>query len=212
MYPADQLGIGYEEADLPTPLTYFDGIGGSVELTKITGTDEGHGGLTYYHGTGDTSEEWVAVIDGLWVRGPGLGDGSDGCLITGDGNLTPGDDAVEDQFAAEYNFYETSFGDNVTLPRTGLCTWELFLHQHDYTEPYTPARSYALVSAVIWYRPGVEASKLWYYEIWRLEGPYLEDGVEVLKAFYNEAGWKDGDQNGPEGTYTGDYSTVTVSP
>ena len=57
------------------------------------------------------------------------------CLITGDGNLTPGDDTVEDQFSATYtvnNFFFTGYCpeyddgspyDNIVLERSSLCGW-----------------------------------------------------------------------------------------
>ena len=43
------------------------------------------------------------------------------CLITGDGNFEPGNDAVEDQFAAEYTVEVT--GDTYTVTRESLCVW-----------------------------------------------------------------------------------------
>jgi hypothetical protein len=55
------------------------------------------------------------------------------CLITGDGNYTPGDDAVEDQFEATYQVDYSAilypFPDDVptgifTVTRSSLCYWE----------------------------------------------------------------------------------------
>ena len=72
--------------------------------------------------------------DGVWVWGDDGGLGSSTCLITGDGNLEPGNDTVEDQFAGEYEFSYWEYGtdlltyvsqEQIIVSRVSLCRWEM---------------------------------------------------------------------------------------
>jgi hypothetical protein len=59
------------------------------------------------------------------------------CLITGDGNFTPGNDWVEDQFEACYKIYiqEEGYPRNLyaTVERVDLCKWTNYA---DYIDPF----------------------------------------------------------------------------
>ena len=121
MYPAEELHGLYTVNDLPTELyvqwePYFTGTvnrsgavysGGSITLQIV--------GLKWRLTSGDN------------FRNVGR------CLIRGDGNVTPGDDLVEDLFpdSLSYEAIKTNplAWDNPdpfsgTFTRTGLCTWE----------------------------------------------------------------------------------------
>jgi hypothetical protein len=113
MYPADELGNLYGADDLPDAVT--------VNWTnRFTGSMSKSG--SGYEGEGAT----LQIVNGIWQLSDSDGTRNVGrCLIRGDGNLTQGDDLVEDQFADELNYtlsgYTTYSG---VFTRTSLCQWE----------------------------------------------------------------------------------------
>ena len=94
-------------ADLPDAITLL-GVG---SLAK-SGTDYG-----------DTTNG-VILETGVWARYIAGVRTTNACLIDDDGNLTPGDDVVEDQFADTYALYVEYFSETVTVTRVSLCRWE----------------------------------------------------------------------------------------
>jgi len=107
MYPAQALADGlYTAADLPDAITLL-GVG---SLAK-SGT-----------GYGDTTNG-VILESGVWAKYIGGVRSTKACLIDDDGNLTPGDDSVEDQFAPTYKV--TFFGGTleIFIDRISLCVW-----------------------------------------------------------------------------------------
>ena len=124
MYPANGLGaLGvpyYSAADLPEAVT-LKWPGHAV------GSTTGKAGSTYTLGTVTLSPNAEGTA---WV----LTDSTDGttrtvgnCLIRGDGNLTPGNNLVEDQFSAEYTMtvqHPEPIDESVLLQRVELCLWE----------------------------------------------------------------------------------------
>ena len=113
MYPS--LGLlleDYTEDDLPDAIT-------------LNGVSKSRSGSSY----GNTTDG-VIYESGVWAVYVGGVRSTRSCLITGDGNLTPGDDLVEDQFAAEMNVFNpywlfTNLNSVANLPvvRTSLCRW-----------------------------------------------------------------------------------------
>lgn len=110
MYPADQLGIEYDAADLPDELT-IDWEGHYTGAVTKSGSGYAGGSIT------------LQVVDGSWQLAHGSTTHSVGnCLIIGDGNHTPGDDLVEDTFQDAYTVtFENST--TLTLVRESLCNW-----------------------------------------------------------------------------------------
>jgi hypothetical protein len=103
MYPADELGDLYIEDDLPDAVT-VNWAG------RFTGSMSKSGSV-YESGTVS-----LQVIDDKWTLKDTSTDPESvrvvgRCLITGDGNLTQGDDLVEDQFEDIY-FVDASLTDN----------------------------------------------------------------------------------------------------
>jgi hypothetical protein len=121
MYPADLLGSTYGANDLPDAVTvnWTDRFVGSMSKS---GSGYAGGGAT------------LQIVNGIWQLSDSDGTRNVGrCLIRGDGNLTQGDDLVEDQFADEYNVQITAFPNsefpflfNGTVTRNGLCVWTYF--------------------------------------------------------------------------------------
>jgi len=103
-------------ADLPDAITLL-GVG---SLSK-SGTDYGN------------TTNGVILESGVWARYVEGVRSTKTCLIDDDGNLTPGDDAVEDQFEPQYMLqgpptYEFPspdpiYPDPVPITRTSLCVW-----------------------------------------------------------------------------------------
>jgi hypothetical protein len=135
LYPADKLGDTYEVEDLPDAVT----INGVSSDKYPTGgiPDLGDGGTPGYWkgGTPQTGDYCISEFgSGVWrlfIYDEDEWDSVDGfpCLIAGDGNLTPGDDTVEDQFADCYEIsWENDPDDggpsSVQVTRTGLCSWQ----------------------------------------------------------------------------------------
>jgi hypothetical protein len=121
MYPADELGDTFEAADLPDTLYGKWGDRADGTFTK-SGSEYTLGTVTIRVNAGGTAWEFYDSDDDATST---IGN----CLIRGDGNLTPGDDRVEDQF---FDCYELIWSDDipgngpgsVALIRSGLCFWE----------------------------------------------------------------------------------------
>jgi hypothetical protein len=113
MYPADLLGSTYSANDLPDAVTvnWTDRFTGSMSKS---GSGYAGGGAT------------LQIVNGIWRLSDSDGNRRVGrCLIRGDGNLTQGDDLVEDQFADCYKLSFTFFGPtDVIVLRNRLCAWE----------------------------------------------------------------------------------------
>lgn len=113
MYPASGVSTGdILLADLPDEiLVNAGGFSGSM--------DKSTEGVAY------VSDPWfIEINENQWTLYSEAGVVAaviGNCLITGDGSLTPGDDTVEDGFAAEYDV--TSLGATVRVTRESLCVW-----------------------------------------------------------------------------------------
>jgi hypothetical protein len=129
MYPAQALADGlYPAGDLPDAITLL-GVGSLVK----SGTNYGN------------ATNGVILESGVWARYLSGVRTTKACLIDDDGNLTPGDDLVEDQFpntllmATEFIIPPgyttlidienalTGYGRvpaNIILTRVSLCVWE----------------------------------------------------------------------------------------
>jgi hypothetical protein len=132
MYPRIGIPDSYSFDDLPDKLNVdFPEGAGEWTLDRSQGVycPSGSyvlGELGYgYAEVGD----WV-----LWYPDP-LGETHTSrpispCLITGDGNLTPGDDSVEDQFEPTYtvtfdvDFDPPTISETIDVHRVSLCVWE----------------------------------------------------------------------------------------
>jgi hypothetical protein len=137
MYPAEGLGVTYDLDDLPDAITAFgsdlqkrtSGFPGSEFANVIVGylkegaPEYGDYAIVRNSEVLDNWQVWSFDND-EWDRGAGFG-GVGNCLIQGDGNLTPGNDIVEDQFA---DCYEVTWDDDGTrsaiVQRASLCVWE----------------------------------------------------------------------------------------
>jgi PAS domain-containing protein len=124
MYPADLLGSTYGADDLPDAVTvnWTDRFTGSMSKS---GSGYAGGGAT------------LQVVNGIWRLSDSNGTRNVGrCLIQGDGNLTQGDDLVEDQFEDTYTVTINGEGNPVgpaagepfgypveDVIRGGLCRW-----------------------------------------------------------------------------------------
>jgi hypothetical protein len=123
MYPADGLGDTYEAADLPATLygKWADRADGT--FTK-SGDEYTLGTVTIRVNAGGTAWEFHDSDDDATST---IGN----CLIRGDGNYTPEDDAVEDQFEDTYAVGNTG----VTVTRVSLCDWISEDQAHLYFSP-----------------------------------------------------------------------------
>jgi hypothetical protein len=101
MYPAASA----VSSDLPDNITLRN-------VGSLSKSGTGYGNTT--NGIILESGVWARYIDG--VRS------TKACLISGDGNLTPGDDVVEDQFEAAYNV--NLLDSDYTIERRSLCSWD----------------------------------------------------------------------------------------
>jgi len=117
MYSAQGLVDAlFVAADLPDAITLL-GVG------SLSRSGTGYGNTT--NGVIFETPLWAKYVGGVRT--------TQACLIDGDGNLTPGDNAVEDQFAASYQFQDpTAIGffdgqvrdyRDVTVTRVSLCYW-----------------------------------------------------------------------------------------
>lgn len=118
MYPADELGGGYLEADLPDALQ-VNWAGQSTGEVGKSGSEYISGNVTLKRNEAGTL--WIledSSTDPKTTRFVGR------CLIRGDGNLTQGNDLVEDNFADIYNVYiPYDGGVDIEVTRTSLCQW-----------------------------------------------------------------------------------------
>jgi hypothetical protein len=109
MYAADGA---YDADDLPEAVTVLN-----VGTMNKSGFGYAGGGYE------------LRAPDGLWILSGPQSRAVGKCLIRGDGNLTQGDDLVEDQFADEYNVQIAGADDfllNATVTRNELCEWTYF--------------------------------------------------------------------------------------
>jgi hypothetical protein len=157
MYRADGLGVDFTEDDLPEsvrvtipawvevrPLNQFRGTG--ILNKDVDGSQLYVSGDVFEYRE-HSGESWVpvsAVISNyigelyeLTVGGDSFGTSQSECLFwkdgtgSGDGNLTPEDDLVEDQFAAEYTLkLSAAPGHEAPLTRVSLCEW-VYEHYED---------------------------------------------------------------------------------
>jgi hypothetical protein len=127
MYPADQLGVGYTEDDLPNDLFLYVEAGGIV---KFEGTLV-RSGAEFVNGTTRMFVEaglfWRVESDGIPYFGRV-------CLFSsqdfpyqepapGGGQVTV---AIQDNFEDAYSYNFVFNGNTIesgTITRTGLCTW-----------------------------------------------------------------------------------------
>jgi hypothetical protein len=182
-------------ADLPDAITLL-GVG---SLSK-SGTDYGN------------TTNGVILESGVWARYVASVRTTSNCLISGNGGLVAGNDLVEDQFAATYNFSQLGYDDDETLTRTGLCVWEVFYHSIGYTEPYTPERLGAVASVRLIYN--YDRDFRWILEVVRLElqeryDEETDEFIDILEAYSLDYDGKDDPQNRPDGEYS--YLNVTIS-
>jgi hypothetical protein len=117
MYPADGLGDTYEAADLPDAVTinWPDHHEGSAGKSGDEYTAEGNEDVVLKRNEAGTA--WIledsSDPENVVTRTVG------NCLIRGDGNITPGDDLVEDQFEDSY-----LVDDFIPAVRWSLCVWD----------------------------------------------------------------------------------------
>jgi hypothetical protein len=170
MYPADTPA-----GDLPDAIT-------------LNGTSLSKSGTSY----GDTTDGLIQE-SGVWARYVDGVRSTQTCLITGDGNYTPGNDAVEDQFADTYAVsatltsplgypYGTDDHSRQT-PRLSLCSWSYSGEQED-------PGNFTFILNVI-FDPTLQ----------KWVGTYVLDSNNFGTAYFI----KDGSQNTPVGTYTLEY-------
>jgi hypothetical protein len=214
MYPADGLGDIYEVEDLLDSILLnvtpgVDFTFSSLLLNKVTPITEGD--YTYYFtGEGDGEEagvgidttvpEWVVASKGPSGFSPVTSLGN--CLITGDGNLTPGDDTVEDQFADCYEVSNPGNGNDVAAGtvqvfRVSLCRWE--------SANFNDGPISNALRASLEYLSGGEFEGDPRGDLWSA-------GSGTLQAESPAGGVKES-LSSPLGTYEGDFlPNVTVSP
>jgi hypothetical protein len=175
MYPANQLGAGYAQDDLPSAVTIkWDG--------RFTGVLNKSG--SGYADSGVT----LQVVGGLWRLEDSEGTRSVGaCLITGDGNYTPNNDLVEDQFADTYTVNHISTDTPIVMQRQSLCLWS--------------GESPEGVAAYLVYGGDTLTS-----DYWGFGTPYKWSVLHAnVGGFIGEGGLlpKGGNQNSPVGEYFG---------
>jgi hypothetical protein len=184
MYPADQLGSGYTEDDLPNEVYVFvsdTNTPPTIYLDEILTRS----GSEYTNGTGarlfvQVGLIWRIEIDDIPFSGRG-------CLIDSTwpfavGGSELGVDSIQDTFL---DTYEINFltDKTVTVTRESLCSW--FGSQ--------------MIGGFLY-----EASLAYNDETFQWEAGFST--VDIGSG--NNA--KDGNQNTPVGTYSGEY-TITVS-
>jgi hypothetical protein len=133
MYPADQLGVTYTEDDLPDAVwvknTFYGSSGDSCGVAGVV-LQKNISGDKYYQGTSscdDITRDWfIRNYNGNWLTYAFFANTSSPCLIAGDGNFTPEDDRVEDQFADSYEAiirFDGAPDYTRTVTRISLCVW-----------------------------------------------------------------------------------------
>ena len=110
MYPADQLGIGYTEEDLPDQIEVFDGTDTFIYNKNGSIYEFQNQSLRVEAGIG-----WVPFLDE-----DEIGDRDQPCLIAPNDTLR-----VTDLFADTYYFSDSpTNANNIALNRISLCVWE----------------------------------------------------------------------------------------
>lgn len=191
MYPwPDPLGYYgspvYLFEDLPDNIT-VDGM----SIPKDSGVENGYG----YYGGDPFVKAWhvMARATGGWAfycypSGPYF---EQDCLIAGDGNYTPGDDTVEDQFEPTYALQTyDGYGtrEDVTLARVSLCEWFVsFPSGHPFYNPVTVTLRYADLGSPI-------SNPTW----------FLQHSIGYL------SGYLDDHANDPRGTYSNGSTPVGI--
>ena len=117
MYPADQLGVGYQEADLPDEVRItIAGTGGDSRIAARSGSEYSYGSY------GGIANLKLGVDDGAWVFIPNADNLSayvQQCLVGEEAEFT-----VEDTFADTYNIsYSNPATASTTVTRESLCVW-----------------------------------------------------------------------------------------
>lgn len=200
MYPADQLGVGYQEADLPDEVRItildgyvFPGAGDGSRIAARSGSEYSYGSY------GAIANLKLGVDNGAWVFIPNAY-GSVRCLV-GDGE--EGELAgflVEDTFADTYNVYiPYDGGIDIEVTRESLCRW--------YGTVVIGGLTYG---ATLYYNDGTgEIATLSPAHTWNISPFVTGGGIEIL-------GTKTSQQGTPLGNYTatqgGDIYTYVVSP
>jgi hypothetical protein len=189
MYPANQLGIGYTEDDLPDTID-VDGIILGVPTRIIAsrnGSFYGPINQSIFNGTAFSTYVFVGTNDFdeiVWfentTNGVGVGLGEP-CLILGNFSEPS---AIDDTFA---DTYEVNFltDKTVTVTRESLCFW--FGQQTIDGFVYEASLAYN------------DATYSWE------AGFSTQDVGSSLNT-------KDGDQNTPVGSYPGDYAITVTEP
>jgi hypothetical protein len=111
MYPADQFGIGFTEADLPDSIEVFD------QFNTYTYTKNGS---IYEFGN-----QSLRAVDGRWapfLDEDELGDRSQPCLIAPNDTLRV-TDFFSDTYTVLYTENESIPSVEVTVIRQSLCVW-----------------------------------------------------------------------------------------
>jgi hypothetical protein len=130
MYPAQALvDGGYTVDDLPDEVLYNDDDRPPTLIQKVP--DGSFPGGVVYRWPEDGSDDAGLIFirinadveTSIWEFGDDAGEGGSLCLIQGDGNLTPGDDLVEDQFADTYTVDIASGALVVQVERFAVYGW-----------------------------------------------------------------------------------------
>jgi len=211
MYPATQA----VSADLPDAITLL-GVG---SLSK-SGTDYG-----------DTTNG-VILESGVWAKYIGGVRTTKACLIDGDGNLTPGNNSVEDQFEPVYLVTNDIFFPPLTctVTRVSKCEWNYIdplMQAHldaggsvfNYVERFADGnyeRNHTIVYATLtWeyindeFGPGY-----WFLDAYYLEADGQDEGGGNGEYYLDDLGFGNarfGTQHTPDGDYTDVPGQVTVS-
>ena len=194
MYPATGLGDTYTEDDLPDAVT-VNGVSKSRSGSQFGNTTDG-----------------IIWESGIWARYTRGIRATQACLITGDGNLTLGNDSVEDQFAASYNV-SIAGGPIVRVNRVSLCAW-----QSDYYCPdsygaigipeYTPYAHLSYISLNSkWYVTIGDTRNCIDFDVDGRPGPEYVCSCSIFTSSPVE---KAGSQSTPVGDYTLDVSVALL--
>jgi hypothetical protein len=194
MYPADGLGSSYQSADLPSAVTinWPDHHEGSAEKDGSQYTAEGNEDVILKRNVDGTA--WILEDSSDPENVVTLAVGN--CLIRGDGNFTPGDDEVEDQFAGSYQVEATQTGYtgyyDQEIERESLCVW------------IGEGTEYQESSATLVYVSGGELEEIYPSALYKWLLVLGEGGTFAVKS---------GDQNTPVGSYEfgGVIGTATIS-
>jgi len=211
MYPATQAVA----ADLPDAITLL-GVG---SLSK-SGTDYG-----------DTTNG-VILESGVWARYVGGVRTTKPCLIDGDGNKTPGNNLVEDQFEPAYfvsNGVQYFPPLTCTVTRVSKCQWNYIdplMQAHldaggavfEYVERFADGnyeREFTIVYAVLtWeYINDEFGTGYWYLDAEYLNAEGAEDEEGNGEYYLSDLGFgypRFGTQHTPDGDYN-EEGQVTVS-